>query len=130
MRTIAARRWSVEIDNAGELSNLGRDRLIFFTWAICILSILAQTSLLLVSWGKLPPEVPLFYSRPWGEQILAAPVFLFLMPAVALFCLLFNFLLASILRGDFFLRRVLLASAILVAVTTLYNTIKIVSLLI
>lgn len=128
---MAARRWSVEIDNVGELSNLNRDRLTFFTWAICILSILAQTSLLLVSWGKLPPEVPLFYSRPWGGQILAAPVFLFLLPAVALFCLLFNFLLVNfILSGDFFLRRVLLASAILVAVATLYNTVKIVSLLI
>lgn len=140
MRTMAARRWSVEMDKAlygkqdqakGELSNLSGDRLTFFAWAICILSILAQTSLLLVSWGKLPPEVPLFYSRPWGEQILAVPIFLYLLPAVALFCLLLNFLLANfILRGDFFLRRVLLATAILVAVATLYNTVKIVSLLI
>lgn len=101
-----------------------------FTFGICILSILAQTSLLLVSWGRLPPEVPLFYSRPWGEQILAAPVFLFLMPAIAIFCFLANWLLASFVwRGDFFLEKVLEISAILVAVTTLYNTIKIVSLL-
>ena len=114
-----------------ELSNLGRDRLTFLAWTIGILSVLFQASLLLVSWGKLPPEVPLFYSRPWGEQILAAPVFLFMMPAVALFALVVNFILASIIaREDIFIRRVLVACVILIGLITLYNTVKIVSLLI
>lgn len=102
-----------------------------FIWTICAFAILAQVSLLLVSWGKLPPEVPLFYSRPWGGQILAAPVFLFLLPAIALFSLVFNFLLASfITHGEVFLRRVLMAAAVLVGLTSLYDTVKIVSLLI
>lgn len=114
-----------------ELSNLKRDKLAFSAYIFCLLSILSQASLLLVSWGKLPPEVPLFYSRPWGEQILAAPVFLFLIPAVALLALVVNSLLANLLTGDdIFLRRVLVTFSVLVAVTTLYGTVKIVSLLI
>lgn len=114
-----------------ELSNLRRDKLAFFAYTFCLLSILAQVSLLLVSWGKLPPEVPLFYSRPWGEQILAAPVFLFFIPAVSLFALVMNSLFVNLVSGDdIFLRRVLLSFCVLVALTTLYSTVKIVSLLI
>jgi hypothetical protein len=31
----------------------------------------------------LPPQVPLFYSRPWGQDQLADKQFLFIVPAVA-----------------------------------------------
>lgn len=114
-----------------DLSNLRRDKLAFFAYIFCLLSILSQASLLLVSLGKLPPEVPLFYSKPWGEQILAAPAFLFLIPAVALSTLIVNSLFVNLVsRDDIFLRQVLLTFCVLVALTTLYSTVKIISLLI
>lgn len=31
---------------------------------------------------KLPPQVPLFYSLPWGEQQLVSPLYLLLFPAI------------------------------------------------
>src|SRR3990172_6215750 len=71
--------------------SLTTDRFAFSILIFCILSILAQVSLILVSWGKLPPELPLFYSRPWGEAILASPLFLWILPTVAAFLTIANF---------------------------------------
>lgn len=34
---------------------------------------------------QLPPEIPLYYSRPWGNDQLTQPFFLFLLPLGSLF---------------------------------------------
>ena|SRR3990167_6822165 len=108
-----------------------RDKLSTFVYIFSILSTLAQVSLLLASWGRLPPEVPIFYSRPWGEKMLAAPIFLWILPLLAFLCLIFNFLAANFISGEeMFLKRTLLIATLIVAITTLYGTVKIVSLLI
>lgn len=39
---------------------------------------------------RLPPEVPLFYSRPWGKEQLAQPLLLLLPPAAAFLIFLLN----------------------------------------
>jgi len=36
-------------------------------------------------WHLLPPMVPLWYSRPWGTDRLAAPAWLFILPIGSLF---------------------------------------------
>lgn len=106
------------------------DRLSFFVFAFCLLSILSQISLLLVSWGKLPPQVPLFYSRPWGEDMLAAPLMLFLLPAIAIFCFLTNYIISNLfVKTDEFLTKVLLIFTFLTSSITLWGTVKIISLL-
>lgn len=33
---------------------------------------------------KMPPVVPLWYSRPWGETQLAAPIYLAVLPVLAI----------------------------------------------
>lgn len=114
-----------------DFENLQKDRVSFVIYIFSVVSILAQSSLILVSWGKLPPQVPLFYSMPWGEQILAAPLFLWILPSVAFFSLTVNYLLARIFAGeDIFLLRVLVICTFLVVLTTLYDTVKIISLLV
>lgn len=40
--------------------------------------------LVLVKWSALPDQVPLFYSRPWGEEQLAQKPIIFLLPAISL----------------------------------------------
>jgi len=110
--------------------SLTTDRFSFSILIFCILSILAQVSLILVSWGKLPPELPLFYSRPWGEAILASPLFLWILPTVAALLTIANFSIAIFwLRTNYFLTRVLIIFAALVAFATLYDSAKIISLL-
>ena len=62
---------------------------------------LAQLGLILVFWRKLPPEVPLFYSRPWGKEQLANPWFLFLIPGLTLVIFLINFSFLRVFKKQF-----------------------------
>ena len=56
--------WVVQIANGGTLVFVG-------------VSIVA----ILMTWRGLPPQVPLWYSQPWGEEQLANPGWLFVLPA-------------------------------------------------
>lgn len=77
-------------------------------------------AVVLLSWQKLPPDVPLFYSRPWGEEQLANPVLILLPLGLGTLALLVNLVFAS-LQEDSFLKRVLIlggtTAAILLAIT-------------
>lgn len=98
---------------------------------ICLLATLFLSSLILVSWEKLPSELPLFYSRPWGEPILAKPIFLWILPAISLSVLLVNFAINNLTRDEWkFLSRVLVVFALLVSILATYTGVKIISLLI
>jgi len=47
-------------------------------------------------WHKLPPEIPIFYSRPWGDEQLIARPFILLLPGLATVFSLINLKLAGI----------------------------------
>lgn len=97
----------------------------------CLFLNLFLSSLILVSWAKLPPQLPLFYSRPWGEPILAKPIFLWILPAISLGVLLVNFALNNLALDERkFLSKVLVVFALLVSILTTYTGTKIISLLI
>ena len=107
-----------------------RDRFSSLVLLISFFSLLCQVSLILVSLGKLPPQVPLFYSRPWGESLLAAPAWLFILPGILLFILIINYAFAIFLvASERFIVRALLIFSLVCAVMTLYDVVKIISLL-
>lgn len=110
--------------------NFARDRLALAVYVFCVLSILAQSSLILVSWGKLPPQIPLFYSRPWGEEMLTSPLSLWILPGLLLVLAIFNFFVISNFRQNRFLVRAIVIFTLMVAFLTIYDTAKIISLLI
>jgi hypothetical protein len=60
--------------------------------------LVTQLGLILLFWKKLPPEVPLFYSRPWGKEQLASPWFLFLLPGLTLVIFLVNFAFLTLVK--------------------------------
>lgn len=109
---------------------LARDRFSFFIFAVCCLLVLFLSSLILVSWGKLPPTLPLFYSRPWGEAMLAPAVYLWLLPAISGTVTILNFSLSTLVSDSKFLARVLVIFAAIVAMASTYTGGKIISLLI
>lgn len=52
------------------------------TWGIAIVTLLNLLSYLL-AFQRLPDLVPLWYSRPWGTEQLAHPLWLLLLPIVS-----------------------------------------------
>lgn len=116
---------------AGEFGltrSISADRFSRVAFIICLVSTLFLSALILVSWGKLPPELPLFYSRPWGEPMLTRPIFLWILPAISVGVVIVNFGAKSLL-SEKFLSRVLVAFALLVSLAAAYGGVKIIALL-
>jgi len=80
-----------------------------FALLFAFLSILT----IVLRWRVLPPAVPLWYSHPWGEEQLAHPAWLFLLPIIAwqAITLLVS---ATLLREHPLFSRVLFLSSFLV----------------
>lgn len=62
-----------------------------------ILIVLIQFGLLFIKLNNLPPQLPLYYSLPWGESQLASASSVFLLPILSLGILLINQFIATIL---------------------------------
>lgn len=65
--------------------------MIFITCFILTLGLLG------IFWKSLPPSVPLWYERPWGQDQLAGPVFLLIIPVLLCFTFLISLLLQKVL---------------------------------
>lgn len=59
------------------------DKLVRFGKTATLFFIITSFFLLILFWGKLPPQVPLFYSRPWGEEQLGKPLELLILPGTS-----------------------------------------------
>lgn len=53
------------------------------------------------AWPKLPPQVPLWYSKTWGPERLAHTAWLFLLPGSTLVITLGNAYIASFLTNEY-----------------------------
>ena len=112
-------------------ARISSDKFILYIFFLIIISLLGQSALLLITWGQLPPVVPIFYSKPWGDLMLAAPIYLWLLPGVTLIFFILNYFIAIyILREYYFLNRVLIAFTALIAISTLYDLSRIIGLLV
>ncbi len=110
---------------------LSQDRIFAFVFLFCVISFLSQASLILASWSKLPPQVPIFYSLPWGERVLAAPYFLWLLPALTISFIFLNIFMAILTaKENLFLTKALYLTNFVISFATLYDVVKIISLLV
>jgi hypothetical protein len=98
---------------------------------IVILSTLLSISIICLRFKSLPPQIPLWYSRPWGKDILANPIWLFLMPAGSLFWHIGNMLLGiiAIPERKIFVS-ILFATSILITILSLLVVTNIVFIII
>lgn len=88
----------------------------------------AILSLVLIAWrwNKLPPHVPLWYSRPWGEDQLATPYWLLLLPAGAIFWYIVNIVLATYLSEEYrIFAQLLFLTSLLVSFLSFITLVKI-----
>lgn len=78
----------------GTFSLTAGDPTSFFASRVSLGLIFLSFLALVFAWRYLPPEVPLFYSLPYGESQLAGRLFLWLLPVTSLLVFCLNFQLA------------------------------------
>jgi cellulose synthase/poly-beta-1,6-N-acetylglucosamine synthase-like glycosyltransferase len=95
-----------------------------------ILIITVQIVLLVYKFNDLPPQVPLFYSLPWGEPQLASASQLFFLPTFSIvFSLINNLLAATIFSKTTLLSKLLVVSSLVISILSLVTLFQIISLL-
>ncbi len=113
------------------LTNLGHlwiDKSILRAIQLTIILIVIQAGLIFFSFPRLPPQVPLYYSQPWGESQLTPPQSLFVLPSISLLFMLTNIFLAT-----FFFEKKKFSSICLVwgsTIVALFSTITLVKIII
>jgi hypothetical protein len=85
-----------------------------FRWNLFF--ILFQFAVLFVKFNDLPPQIPLYYSEPWGETRLASVSYIFILPTLSIIIMLVNNLLAV-----FFLKSIQLLSRLLVIISLIFS---------
>lgn len=94
---------------------LRQDALSFWGLSFSLFFLAFSCVFLALFWSKLPPQIPLFYSRPWGEEQLAEKSQILFLPSFAFFVFL-SALLPSLRlfpKEAFLVRILLVSSAIL-----------------
>lgn len=104
----------------------------FFMWSARI-GIVLQTGLFIlifITWKKIPPFIPLFYSLPWGEEQLAPKMGLVILVCGLSLIYFTNMSLSYfLLKRSRFLAHVLLSSSALITILTAITVSEILLLL-
>lgn len=79
--------------------------------------------------NSLPPEIPLWYGRPIGENQIAQKDFIFLPSAISIFYIIVCLLFIKKVK-DKFLIKILIGTAFLSTILTTITTVKIINLII
>ncbi len=79
----------------GNFILLVQDRIFKLALFLAVLFFLATLAVLSFSLARLPQQVPLFYSLPWGESQLADAGWLWFLPALEFLILILNLILAT-----------------------------------
>lgn len=101
---------------------------LFSFWVVAV-SLICQLALILFSMGKLPGKIPLFYSMPWGESMLAATIMIWVIPILNFAFAVFDYFLINKYKDDRFLSSSLSALVILVCFICAYGSLRIIMLL-
>ena len=98
--------------------------------SLTIVSHIGLTAItLLFFWRQLPPLVPLWYSKPWGNERLVTPLYLLIPIAASIFIYATNIFVANkIASDDPMFARVLFLTSALVSIISTIIVIKIVTL--
>ena len=92
--------------------------------------IAGQIGLLAWKFIQLPPQVPLYYSLPWGQSQLTNASYLFLLPTISIVILFIDNLFAvSFFKNQPLLSRFSIITSLLASFFSLYTLINIIFLI-
>lgn len=89
-----------------------------------------QILVIFSSWRFLPAKLPLFYSRPWGEEQLANPLSLWLIPGLSLAIILINLACSSLAKEEVLAKQILALASVIFSLLGLISLIQIIRLVI
>lgn len=90
-----------------------------------------QVFVLLASWRSLPPQLPLFYSRPWGEEQLTTPLGILILPGLSIGIILVNLVLGWLVnKKEVLVKQILSSASALFSFLCLVTLIQIIRLVI
>lgn len=92
---------------------------------VLILTILAIAALAW-RWPLLPPQVPLWYSKPWGTEQLASYYWLLLLPAESIVIYAINVIISVYVTHEYLVfTQILYLTSLLVSLLSLITLVKI-----
>jgi hypothetical protein len=103
-----------------------------FTWSssISLVALALSLIILVLFWRNLPPEIPFFFSLPWGEEQLTSPLTLIFLIFGTFFLYLTNILLALFFHNATpYYARMLIVGSTICALLTVVTTIRIIFLI-
>lgn len=104
-----------------------QDSIIFWSTSFSTLMALLMLSIWLIFITKLPPQIPLFYSLPWGETQLAQTPQFILLPSITILIMLINLILSWHLHpSQIVVKRVLSLSSAITSFIILLSALKII----
>lgn len=94
-----------------------------------ILFVIFSIGFLILKFNSLPPQVPLYFSLPWGESQLSSASSLFLLPSFSIVISIVNNLLAALLfRSQILFSRLLIIFSLLFSLLSTIALINIIYL--
>jgi len=72
---------------------------VIISLGLSLIFVAISSYLLFTNSGNFPLAVPLWFSKPWGEERLAEPIFLWLLPTTSLILVAFNFFLWNFFKN-------------------------------
>lgn len=110
---------------------ISADKTIASAYLINIFFIIAGVIYILISYGKLPPFIPIFNQLPWGEQRLGDTITIFIPVMVSLLILAINiFASVSIYKKIPLIPRMLATISLLTGILTFLFIVKTITLII
>ena len=107
-----------------------QDRRYLYSSAGAVILVFLSLGLLLFKSSSLPSEVPLLYSRPWGESQLVSPLWLLTLPLMSLLVIMVNFFWSLYyINKDKLLSQILSLAALIFAFLTFYTLTRIIFLI-
>ncbi|OGH42615.1 MAG: hypothetical protein A3H79_03450 [Candidatus Levybacteria bacterium RIFCSPLOWO2_02_FULL_36_8b] len=109
---------------------MARDKTVILAYSINGFLIITAVIFVLISYGNLPPLIPIFNQLPWGEQRLGATITIFIPILAALLILIINIVISAMIYKKILLvARMLAAISLLIGILTFLLMIKTITLI-
>lgn len=105
-----------------------QDKYVFLIFRINVLVLVIQFGYLLFFFNRLPPEVPLYYSLPWGVSQITSVKDLFILPIVSILILIVNNCLSILINENKLLSKILISNSLIISIFNLVTLVRIINL--